>query len=284
VSKQARRRGSDPSSPPAAAPPAPAPPPPASKQTPASSSAANQPRSKAPMATKSMPAVPPPAAGKAPGGKKRGRGGRPSVGGGGVWLRIEDRPPCIAFSGIEISARRRQQLESKVGVRVVDDWCPDVTHLVADAFRRTTKLMCAICVGAYIVVPNFLSACQRAGSLIDPGEWLLRDELCEAAFAKKRRLPEYSLAAAVARARSNGPLLADVSVCCSRTVTSTADLRSLVHAAGGIWLEEPPGADAQRGLPASGPGSFLHLGKDFDPELLREAACTQILRFEQYRL
>merc|ERR1711959_590159 len=141
--------------------------------------------------------------------------------------------------------------------------------------RSTPKLMCSICVGANIVTPTFLDACQEAGSVVDEAPHLLRDELCEAAFAKKRGLGSYSLQAAVELARHRGPLLAGVEVFCSESVARQRELEAIVRAAGGSWLGNMSSAQASSSDGAQ-QNKSLHIGPDgFDAELLREAACTQ---------
>jgi len=185
---------------------------------------------------------------------------------------------CFALTGVSIGIHQRRELLALLGARVVEEWKPGVTHLVADTFRRTTKLMCAICAGADIVSPSFVDACQRAACIVSPEPFLLKDEVCEAAFAKKHGLPTYSLTAAVRRARSQGPLLAGFVVYCDGGVAGRGELRTLVEAAGGNWVAKPPPRHA--GITSK----VLQLGIHYDAELLREAACTQILRFETYRL
>jgi len=136
--------------------------------------------------------------------------------------------------------------------------------------------MCAICAGVHVLVPEYLEACRKAGSLVDEVPFALRDPVCEAAFAKKHGLPSYSLDAALRRARENGPLLAAYAVYCDPSVPGRLDLKVLVEAAGGTWLQRADEfSEAER---------TLHIGKDYDAELLREAACTQVLRFDVYQL
>merc|ERR1719282_1952474 len=102
---------------------------------------------------------------------------------------------------MQIVVRHRRLLERRLGIRIVEEWAPGVTHLIAHTFRRTTKLMCAICAGIHILVPEYLEVSHRAGHLVEEAPYLLRDEICEAAFAKKHKLKSFSVAAAVERAR-----------------------------------------------------------------------------------
>lgn len=183
--------------------------------------------------------------------------------------------PCFVATGLDFAPKYLRALCS-LGAEVVEDWSPGVTHLVADTFRRTTKFMCAICVGAQIVVPQYLEACRKASSIVDTAPYTLKDPVCEAAFAKKHALESYSLADALERARSSGPMLASYRVYCEPFVQGCADLKTLVEAAGGEWLSEASEVTADK--------RTLHIGKVYDAELLREAACTQVLRFNMYRL
>lgn len=191
----------------------------------------------------------------------------------------------FAVTGFVLDRVKRDKLEKIPGVVVVDEWSSKVTHVVAKGFRRTTKLMCAVCAGLHIVVPEFIDECIKAGDVIDEEAFLLRDEHAEATFAEKHHLPIYSLQTAVQQARIEGALLRHKSVYwIDGSAAEREELRLLVEAAGGRWLKrkprKPPAAEA---VVATAPKS-LWLGKDFDPELLREAACTQVLRWETYRL
>merc|ERR1719433_780829 len=105
---------------------------------------------------------------------------------------------------MDFSKKMRRFLEVSLRARVVDIWSPHVTHLICDTFRRTTKMMCAICVGARIVTPAYVDACRAAGRLVDDMPYTLRDTVCEAAFARKNGLQAYSVEAALHRARASG--------------------------------------------------------------------------------
>jgi len=198
-------------------------------------------------------------------------------------------------TGVEMTAARRRTIKA-LGATFTNEWMPSVSQLIADTFRRTTKMMCAICSGARVVVPAYLDACAKAGKLVDDAQFLLRDEVCEAAFARKQHLADdFSVSATLERRNQHGPLLHGVSVYCCSSVVERHDLPHLVAAAGGAWLDE---------LPASFPGhldSVLLLAertarsdaeqeqrqkasKVYDVEMLREAAITQMLRRRQWRL
>lgn len=191
----------------------------------------------------------------------------------------------FAVTGFVLDRVKRDKLQKIPGVVVVDEWSSKVTHVVAKGFRRTTKLMCAVCAGLHIVVPEFIDECIKAGDVIDEEAFLLRDEIAEATFAEKHQLPIYSLQTAVQQARIEGALLHNKSVYwIDGSAAEREELRLLVEAAGGRWLKRKPRKQpAAEAAVATAPKS-LWLGKDFDPELLREAACTQVLRWETYRL
>lgn len=203
-------------------------------------------------------------------------------------------PPCFAATGLELSKRQRRLLTTYLGASIADTWSPEITHLIADTFRRTTKMMCAICSGAHIVVPAYLSACREAGRLVDEGPHVLQDRVCEDAFARKRGITGgYSLAAALERVRRHGPLLTGVSVYCFPSVTERRELPALVQAAGGTWLKrfpcDPEDRESVLLLGERGASSSREAGRRrsfevYDVEMLREAACTQELRRPVYRL
>jgi len=158
-------------------------------------------------------------------------------------------------------------------------------------------MMSAICCGARIVTPDYIDACLQAGFLVDDAPFALNDKVCEAAFAKKHGLPRYSLQAALEESRRSGPLLAGVAVHCSPVVVGRSEMKTLVQAAGARWLRQvpepsPEAADAEPVLllgksgaePPPRHAERWRLHTAYDAELLREAACTQKLRYDVYRL
>lgn len=197
----------------------------------------------------------------------------------------------FATTGVELSGRQKRFLMDLQGV-LVSDWIPQISHVIADTFRRTTKMMCAICTGARIVTPNYVKACREAGRWVDEEDFTLKDEICESAFARKRGMPGYSLAAAVKRAQSNGPLLQGISVYVFPSVGDKRDLPILVAAAGGMWLKRFPLQPedpsvlllAERSVNSERERKRRKTFEVYDVELLREAACTQELRKSAYRL
>jgi len=205
--------------------------------------------------------------------------------------------PVFAATGIEFSGRQKRILRD-MGATIVQDWSPHITHLVADTFRRTTKMMCAICRGAKVVVPRYLDACRPLTpsgrfSIVDETPFLLQDRLCEGAFALKRNLSDgYSLVGALQLARKNGLLLEGMSIYCFPSVVDKRELPHLVAAAGGTWLtrfpSQPDSASvlllAERTVSSERERQRRKAHKVYDVELLREAACTQEIRKTAYRL
>mmetsp|Transcript_55635 Transcript_55635/g.107333 ORF Transcript_55635/g.107333 Transcript_55635/m.107333 type:complete len:870 (-) Transcript_55635:168-2777(-) len=198
----------------------------------------------------------------------------------------------FAATGIQLGAEQRS-LMARLGASVVEDWGPEVTHLIADTFRRTTKMMCAISLGLEVVTADYIQACSRAGQRVDEGPYRLRDTVCEAGFARKRGLKKgYSLEVAIKRAQQNGPLLKGMSVYCFPSVTDQRELPLLVGAAGGSWLSELPESPddpkvlllAERSISGDSEKRRRKAHSVYDVELLREAACTQELRHSAYRL
>jgi len=229
--------------------------------------------------------------GPAPGGRGRGGGGRQQEG-GAKFQELACRDMCFATTGLELSGRQKRILFD-LGAKVADEWTPEITHLVADTFRRTAKMMCAICHGAYVVTPEYIVACRAAGQRVDEMPFMLQDTVCEAAFARKRGIANgYSLAAALERARSRGPLLRGISVYCFPSVIEKRELPMLVAAAGGTWLTRFPSAPdndtvlllAERMVSGEKEQQRRRAHAVFDVELLREAACTQEIRKAAYRL
>lgn len=187
---------------------------------------------------------------------------------------------------------RQQRIIRQLGFQVVRDWSPEVTHLVADTFRLTIKMMCAICTGVHIVTPDYITACRRQSGLDDEMQYALRDDVCEAAFARKRGLaPKYSIAVAFERARNNGPLLHGMSVYCFPSVEDKHELPLVVAAAGGTWLSEFPAEPHKDSILLLGSRKATDEKEEqmrrthrvFDVELLREAAMTQEIRLNPYR-
>ncbi|CAE7362776.1 PAXIP1 [Symbiodinium sp. CCMP2592] len=190
---------------------------------------------------------------------------------------------CFATTGLVLDKHVRSSIKKTLGARVVDEWSPKVTHIVASEFRRTTKMMCAVCNGCQIVVPGFLDACLNEGQLVDSSSFVLCDAAGEAAFQEKQSLSSYALQEALEIARGRGSLLQGMPVHWSGgTAAERKEMRVLVEAAGGRWLSRKP-----RHVEATEPDqlpSTLLLGQDYDPELLREAACTQVFRLSKYAL
>jgi len=199
--------------------------------------------------------------------------------------------PCFAATGFQLSDRQRRIL-MKLGGSVVDVWTPDVTHLVADTFRRTTKMMCSIACGVRIVVPDFITASRAADHFVEENPFMLKDEICEIAFARKRNLDGYSMVEAVRRRLLHGPLLSAVHVHCLPSVLEKRELPLLVAAMGGKWLPTFPGMPdhesvlllGERAQCSEQEREWRSKHKVYDLELLREAACTQVLRKSHYRL
>mmetsp|Transcript_962 Transcript_962/g.2752 ORF Transcript_962/g.2752 Transcript_962/m.2752 type:complete len:463 (-) Transcript_962:3-1391(-) len=201
------------------------------------------------------------------------------------------RGPCFAVTGKHISGAQRQTL-LVLGFGFSDGWSSEVTHLVADEFRRTTKMMCAICSGARVVTAEYIDACGKSGSLVDDTDYILRDADRESTFAVARGLLDYSVAAAIQHRAKVGPLLHGLAVHCMPSVKEREDMRLIVTAAGGKWLRRLP--------PKASKSSVLVLGERslctarererrrattvHEVELLREAACTQTFRFDAHLL
>lgn len=207
---------------------------------------------------------------------------------------LQNDAPCFAWTGIELSEKQKVALRD-LGCTLESEWSPQVSHLIADTFRRTTKMMCAICHGAQIVMPEYIMKCREAKTVLDAAQYALSDRVCEAAFARKRGLDGYCLADALERRKKNGPLLQGISVHCLPSVVERRELPLLIAAAGGKWVNRFPLESHVEGLPG-----LLLLGertvctdkelqrrkahKVYDVELIREAACTQVLRKGAYRL
>jgi len=203
--------------------------------------------------------------------------------------------PLFSATGIELTVRQRRTL-THLGGELTDEWSPDITHIIADTFRRTNKIMCGICRGVKLVSPDYVNACRLAGKLVDEERFLLHDAVCEAAFARRRGIPGgYSLAKALQRVREHGPLLKGMSVYCFPSVTTVveqSELPMLVAAAGGKWLHRFPASPddkkvlllAERAVSSEREQRRRQRHEVYDIELLREAACTQILRHGAYRL
>uniref|UniRef100_A0A7S4S4U4 BRCT domain-containing protein n=1 Tax=Alexandrium monilatum TaxID=311494 RepID=A0A7S4S4U4_9DINO len=255
---------------------------PAAPASPAASSAAPSPPARSPVADSPVAASP---ATPSPAGTAEAE--VPSSGPAGL-----GRPSVFSATGLEVGRLERRTI-AKLGGSFTADWDLEVTHLIADTFRRTTKMMCAICAGARIVTPDYLKACREAGALVDDRRFALQDPVCERAFARKHGiLGGYALDEALERRRSGGPMLQGVSVYCFPSVVEKHDLPHVVAAAGGRWLQRfPSGSDlgsvlllAEREASDKTEQQRRRKWKVYDVELLREAACTQVLRKKAWRL
>lgn len=195
---------------------------------------------------------------------------------------------CIAVSGFELDLEHRQFLE-RIGIRVVDKWSQEITHLIANSFKRTLKMMCSVCAGTRIYTFAFLEACWAAGQIVaDDSRFALRDVRGEMAFASRHGLPSFSLQGAIAKVLLRGPLLAGYAVYCSPDVKERNDLQVVVEAAGGLWLHRHPAAHPMvvefPTLQLGQSGSALAGAEVYDKELLIQAACTQELLFSAFKL
>lgn len=195
---------------------------------------------------------------------------------------------CIAVTGFELDLEQRHFLES-LGIQVVDEWSPEVTHLIANSFRRTLKMMCSVCAGARIYTSAFLEECYAAGQIpADDSRFALRDVPGEMAFARRHGLPSFSVQGAIAKVLLRGPLLAGHVVHCLPDVKEKRDLQLVVEAAGGLWLHaRPDDRPTVHDVPTLqlGQAGAAAIGVEaYDKELLLQAACTQELRFEAFKL
>jgi len=207
-------------------------------------------------------------------------------------VAVDDGRPVFAATGLSLSAAQQKRLSS-LGAVFTEECTPNLTHLITDAFRRTSKMMCAICVGASIVTPKYIDASFSAGGLLDEEAFALPDTQCEAALSRGRPYGrKYSLSEALDRARSQGLMLHGVSVYCFPSIPETSDLATLVAAAGGKWLHRFPTDPDDASVLLLGQGTAACESERvrrrhnhvYDVELLREAACTQVLRRSAFRL
>lgn len=123
---------------------------------------------------------------------------------------------------------------------------------------------------------------------------MLKDNVCERSFAKKRNLDRYSLEDALVRVKKNGPLLKGISVHIlpSSQEQTKKEMECIVKAAGGTWLTRWQNKlDDPNMLLLGERVKFDKIEKQrrnqykvYDVELLREAALTQVLRKNVYLL
>lgn len=98
--------------------------------------------------------------------------------------------PVFATTGLELSTRQQKFLLDLQGLMVAE-WNPHVSHLIADTFRRTTKMMCAICTGAHILSTEYVKACREAGRLVDEAAFVLKDTPWRQLFSVRARMARY---------------------------------------------------------------------------------------------
>lgn len=206
--------------------------------------------------------------------------------------------PCITLSGVALSAKVRRGLQ-KLGASIEANWTPKVSLVVANEFKRTLKIMCAICSGLPILTGYYLIGCELQGSWIDTRTYTLRDMKGERAFAKSKGLSSFSLSSSFACRKRQGPLFDGRAVCVLRPTPKHQrdELKCLVIAAGGAWSDDKPPSDpSDHDLCFVDPDTFkdesdlLQARRRAAPcalyniELLFEACCTQQLRFDAFRL
>jgi len=196
-------------------------------------------------------------------------------------------------AGFELEPEQRHFLKKTLKVRLVDHFSSSVTHVIADAFRTSAKLMCAIAAGTKVLSSKYVDACMEAQRMVQDSDFLLNDVDGERSFAERCGLADYNLQAAVQKRKADGPLLSGVAIHCAWSVSGRQELKALVEALGGKWLAKAPHKviDERRTLLLAEEQSLSDRDRDrlregmlFSPSLLTEAACTQVLRHDEHRL
>ncbi|CAK0891201.1 unnamed protein product [Prorocentrum cordatum] len=168
------------------------------------------------------------------------------------------QPPCFLASGVRVSAATRKLLWQRLGAGFADGWSVEVTHLVSDSFRRTAKMMCALCAGVPVVRSGYLDACLRtpdAGTQPDEEAFALRDRDGEEALERRLGLDPGALSLELAqeRRRRQGPLLDGVQVFASPRAglqpEDVAALRAISHRGRARGLRRRPGWRGRRLCP-----------------------------------
>jgi len=132
--------------------------------------------------------------------------------------------------------------------------------------------------------------------------YVLRDAEGEEILSRRLGFPAYSLSAAISRARKSGPLLAgrQVRLLGESSAIPRDSLRTLVIAAGGVWVAEEDCEDRVE-IEYDGAGELLVLvdckapgwqaaacaargHPVYDVEAVLTAACTQELALERHRV
>jgi Regulator of Ty1 transposition protein 107 BRCT domain len=64
---------------------------------------------------------------------------------------------------------------------VVTRW-QECTHLISTGIKRTTKFLCALSSGKFIVTTKWLDACRKSGSFVGANKFMLKDAKSEKTY------------------------------------------------------------------------------------------------------
>eukprot|EP00917_Polyrhabdina_sp_WS-2016_P001650 GHVP01003415.1.p1 GENE.GHVP01003415.1~~GHVP01003415.1.p1 ORF type:complete len:439 (-),score=97.10 GHVP01003415.1:692-1972(-) len=152
-----------------------------------------------------------------------------------------------------------------------------VTHVVADKIRRTVKFFVAVAQGIPIVSSDYLYACASEKKLLGTSRYILKDKASEEKFG-------FSLEQSIKKAKEK-PFLKGyyVFMCHSVQIVARNEMKLIVEAGGGIWLEKLWGGNRS---------DVITIGTDMDKlnyrcrifghDIILNGALTQKLDFEIY--
>ncbi|KAJ3225004.1 Mediator of DNA damage checkpoint protein 1 [Chytriomyces hyalinus] len=175
---------------------------------------------------------------------KRGRkksmigGGDPALSqeslGASVTSAKPDNAHVISFTGL-VSTDPFKEVVDWLGASCTEDW-KECTHLVTDKVRRTTKFLCALSAGKYIVSTKWIDQSKKDGRFVAESKYIIKDKLNEKQYG-------FSVEESIKTAQNKNtpPFLTGVTIYTTPNVRpGRADMKEIIAAAGGSFTETMP--------------------------------------------
>jgi hypothetical protein len=174
----------------------------------------------------------------------------------------------IALSGMH-TAEQNDMMEkfSKVkGVEITTSlsrafkhvWQPEFTHIVAPSLKRNQKCLAALASGAWIVGPDFATACQESGKLVDAEKYELERPVAGVSVASNKKSSSTPTGAAAIEAGVARFWRL------RRDKTGTGAFNQLSFAIIARGLDEPPSKDDLVAIISAGGGTVVPLSQQAD--------------------
>ncbi|KAJ3230546.1 Mediator of DNA damage checkpoint protein 1 [Chytriomyces hyalinus] len=160
----------------------------------------------------------------------------------------------ISFTGL-VSTDPFKEVVDWLGATCTEDW-KACTHLVTDKVRRTTKFLCALSAGKYIVSTKWIDQSKKDGRFVAESKYIIKDKANEKQYG-------FSVEESIKTAQNKNipPFLTGVTIYTTpRVRPGRSDMKEIIAAAGGSFTET---------MPASAPSddnSFVVVGCPEDAE------------------